>query len=140
MGDEHVLDRAPGQRGQRGRDHVAVPLRARAAALVPEAQAALRADDGFAEHGGAQRGYVQGMLAAPGTADGERLGRPAGDEETIALRLTTRGGHFMPPGLLHSQFAILEKPEPDEPAIRVDIGPPPHEVARRIVDALGLEG
>jgi gluconokinase len=64
----------------------------------------------------------------------------AGDEETIAVRLTTRGGHFMPPGLLDSQFADLEEPGPDEPAIRVDIGPPPPLVAQQIVDQLGLEG
>jgi gluconokinase len=72
--------------------------------------------------------------------EGVRFVYLAGDEETIAVRLTTRGGHFMPPGLLDSQFADLEEPGPDEPAIRVDIGPPATQVAQQIVDQLGLEG
>ena len=62
----------------------------------------------------------------------------AGDRETILERITTRGGHFMPPSLLDSQFATLEEPGPDEPAIRVDVGPPPQEVAQAVVDELGL--
>lgn len=34
----------------------------------------------------------------------------AGSREVIAARLKRRGGHFMPPALLDSQFAILEPP------------------------------
>lgn len=64
----------------------------------------------------------------------------AGDRDTIYERITTRGGHFMPPSLLDSQFAALEEPGPDEPAIRVDVGPPPQRVAQAVVDELGLEG
>jgi len=64
----------------------------------------------------------------------------AGDKETIAARLAARGGHFMPPGLLDSQFAALEEPQPDEPVIRVDVGPQPQEIARRVVDSLMLDG
>jgi gluconokinase len=64
----------------------------------------------------------------------------AGDRDTIAVRITTRGGHFMPPSLLDSQFAVLEEPGPDEPAIRVEIGPPPQQVAQAVVDELGLGG
>jgi len=63
----------------------------------------------------------------------------AGDKETIARRLITRGGHFMPPSLLDSQFEDLEEPGPDEPVIRVDVGPPPREIAQRVIDELGLE-
>ena len=63
----------------------------------------------------------------------------AGDEDTINARITTRGGHFMPPSLLDSQFAILEEPGPDEPAIRVEIGPSPQQIAQTVVDQLGLE-
>jgi carbohydrate kinase (thermoresistant glucokinase family) len=62
----------------------------------------------------------------------------AGSREAIAARLAARHGHFMPPGLLDSQFADLEEPTPDEPAIRVDIGPAPSVIAERIVEALGL--
>jgi len=44
-----------------------------------------------------------------------------GTAELIASRLASRKGHFMPPGLLASQFKTLEPPGPDEPAITVSI-------------------
>lgn len=62
----------------------------------------------------------------------------AGSRETIAERLTARHGHFMPPTLLDSQFAALQEPGPDEPAIRIDVGPPPAEIAQAVIDRLGL--
>jgi carbohydrate kinase (thermoresistant glucokinase family) len=61
-----------------------------------------------------------------------------GDRSSIAARLTLRQGHFMPPNLLDSQFADLEEPTSDEPAIRVDIGATPAEIARRVTERLGL--
>lgn len=61
-----------------------------------------------------------------------------GSYEEIEARLAARHGHFMPAGLLKSQFADLEPSEPDEPAIAVDIGRPPGVVAAEIVDRLGL--
>ncbi len=64
----------------------------------------------------------------------------AGSRETIAARLAGRHGHFMPPALLDSQFADLEPPGADEPAVRVDIGPPPAWIAQTVADRLGLEG
>lgn len=62
----------------------------------------------------------------------------AGSEETIAARLAARHGHFMPPSLLESQFADLEEPRSDEPAVRIDIGPPPTTIAQEIVDHFEL--
>ncbi len=62
----------------------------------------------------------------------------AGAKTTIAQRLATRHGHFMPPTLLDSQFAALEEPEPDEPAIRVDVGGSPEVIAQRILNELRL--
>lgn len=62
----------------------------------------------------------------------------AGSRPTIAARLAARHGHFMPSSLLESQFAALEEPASDEPAIRVDIGPTASVVAQRIVDDLNL--
>ena len=62
----------------------------------------------------------------------------AGSEATIAPRLAARLAHFMPPSLLDSQFADLEEPTPDEPHIRVDVGPPPGAIAQRIWLELGL--
>lgn len=62
----------------------------------------------------------------------------AGSRETIAARLVSRHGHFMPSSLLDSQFADLEEPAADEPEIRVDVDPAPGVIAQQIVDALGL--
>lgn len=64
----------------------------------------------------------------------------AGDVDTIAARLALRQGHFMPPALLQSQFDSLEEPQADEPAIRVDIGPPPAQLVQSVVDELKLQG
>jgi carbohydrate kinase (thermoresistant glucokinase family) len=61
-----------------------------------------------------------------------------GSRELIASRLATRHGHYMPASLLDSQFATLEEPAADEPAIRVEIGEPPEAIAADIVEALGL--
>lgn len=61
-----------------------------------------------------------------------------GSREIIAERLMARHGHFMPSSLLDSQFADLEEPSADEPAIRVDIGPSPSALAQAVIDTLGL--
>ena len=61
-----------------------------------------------------------------------------GSRELIASRLVTRHGHFIPTSLLDSQFAALEEPAADEPAIRVEIGATPAEIAAEIIDSLGL--
>lgn len=44
-----------------------------------------------------------------------------GDSETIRARLEARAGHFMPPALLDSQMATLERPTCDEDAISVPV-------------------
>lgn len=73
----------------------------------------------------------------------ERLVRPgepirvvflSGDPETIARRLTARAGHFMPPGLLASQFEALEPPDD---AIRLDVMDPPNQVVAAVLALLG---
>jgi carbohydrate kinase (thermoresistant glucokinase family) len=64
----------------------------------------------------------------------------AGSRAIIAPRLAARQGHFMPSSLLDSQFADLEEPAPDEPHIRMEIGPPPTVIAQAIVDDLRLGG
>jgi gluconokinase len=63
----------------------------------------------------------------------------AGSKATIAARLATRQAHFMPSSLLDSQLADLEEPAPDEPHIRVDIGPAPGVIAQRILRQLRLD-
>lgn len=47
-----------------------------------------------------------------------------GDKALIRERLRARAQHFMPPGLLDSQFASLEEPGPDEAPIVIDVTPP----------------
>ena len=44
-----------------------------------------------------------------------------GPRELIALRMAGRKGHFMPPALLDSQLATLERPDADEDAVILDI-------------------
>lgn len=44
-----------------------------------------------------------------------------GSKDLIAGRLAARRGHFMPPGLLDSQFRTLEPPQPDERPITISI-------------------
>jgi gluconokinase len=58
-----------------------------------------------------------------------------GSEELIQERLKKRKGHFMPPGLLHSQFEALEPPKH---SIEVDVTPPPEEIAQNIREKLGV--
>lgn len=58
-----------------------------------------------------------------------------GDEELLRRRLAARAGHFFNPALLHSQFEALEPPEH---AVRVDVAPPPEDVAREVRRQLGL--
>jgi gluconokinase len=52
-----------------------------------------------------------------------------GSYETIAARLESRRGHFMPPALLRSQFETLEEPRD---AIAVDVEAPPDAIAAEI--------
>jgi gluconokinase len=59
-----------------------------------------------------------------------------GSEELIARRIATRHEHFMPPSLLHSQFAALEEPGPDENPIIISVEPRPSEIVARILSTL----
>lgn len=47
-----------------------------------------------------------------------------GSPEQIRERIAARSGHYMPAGLLDSQLAALEPPDPDEPVLSVDIDRP----------------
>ena len=55
-----------------------------------------------------------------------------GSRELISDRMRKRKGHFMPPALLDSQFATLEKPTPDEHAVILDIS---HTVQNLLAEA-----
>ena len=56
-----------------------------------------------------------------------------GDTTTIAKRIQTRNGHFMPPALLSSQFQTLEEPKD---AIIVDVSKNPEVIIGQIIDQL----
>ena len=55
-----------------------------------------------------------------------------GSRELIGDRMKQRKGHFMPPALLDSQFATLERPTPDEHAVILDIS---HTVPALLAEA-----
>jgi gluconokinase len=61
-----------------------------------------------------------------------------GTQALIANRLAARKGHFMPPGLLDSQFRTLEPPLPSERPITVSIEPPVEAVIDDIIRQLDL--
>jgi gluconokinase len=61
-----------------------------------------------------------------------------GTRELIASRLALRKGHFMPPGLLDSQFKTLEPPDRDENPVTVSIDAPVDTIVGDIVRQLGL--
>jgi len=62
-----------------------------------------------------------------------------GTEALIAGRLAARRGHFMPPGLLASQFKTLETPTADEHAITVSIDAPVDAIVDDIIRQLKLD-
>jgi gluconokinase len=66
-----------------------------------------------------------------------RLVYLTGDFDLIEARLKARTGHFMPPGLLRSQFDALQEPGADEHAITVSIDAAPEEIASRAMEKLG---
>jgi carbohydrate kinase (thermoresistant glucokinase family) len=59
-----------------------------------------------------------------------------GTDELIAQRLAKRKDHFMPKGLLRSQFQTLEEPGADEHPITVSIEPTPEEIVAAILEEL----
>jgi gluconokinase len=60
-----------------------------------------------------------------------------GTPDLIASRLAARKGHFMPPGLLASQFRTLEPPAGNENPVTVSIDAPVETVVDAIVRQLG---
>ena len=62
-----------------------------------------------------------------------------GTQALIADRLGRRKGHFMPPGLLASQFSTLEPPTPDEHVVRVSIDAPVEAIVDDVLCQLKLD-
>lgn len=61
-----------------------------------------------------------------------------GTQDLIAGRLATRKGHFMPSGLLDSQFATLERPDAAERPLTVSIDASVETIVDDIVKQLEL--
>lgn len=59
-----------------------------------------------------------------------------GTQDVIASRLAARKGHFMPPGLLDSQFKTLEPPAGNENPVTVSIDAPVESIVDDIVRQL----
>ena len=74
-----------------------------------------------------------------GTRSGVQLVYLKGDITLIGRRLQARKHHFMPPSLLDSQLATLERFAPDEPGVTVPVLGPGGEVVdtvlARVLDA-----
>ena len=60
-----------------------------------------------------------------------------GPRDLIEARLKKRSGHFMPPALLDSQFAILEPPAD---ALTFDCEQPPEKIVAELIQVLGIAG
>lgn len=58
----------------------------------------------------------------------------AGSYELISERLNARGGHFMPPALLRSQFETLETPNESELAVEVEIALGVDQIVDQVLD------
>jgi gluconokinase len=63
-----------------------------------------------------------------------------GSRAVIAERLTARKGHFMPPGLLDSQFGTLQPPDTDENPVQVSIDASVDKIVDAIVAQLPIAG
>jgi gluconokinase len=61
-----------------------------------------------------------------------------GSQQLIADRLAKRKGHFMPAGLLDSQFATLEPPADSETPVTVSIDASVETIVDDIVHQLGI--
>jgi gluconokinase len=59
-----------------------------------------------------------------------------GDQNLIRTRMACRHGHFMPAGLLESQFEALEEPGPDERPIVVSIERRPREIVDELLSII----
>jgi gluconokinase len=62
-----------------------------------------------------------------------------GTQDLIAGRLAARKGHFMPPGLLASQFRTLEPPDESENPVTVSIDASVEAIVDDIINQLRLD-
>jgi gluconokinase len=82
-----------------------------------------------------RRAYRERLLSA---AAAPRMVFLVVPQDADEARLAHRPGHFFPPGLLDSQFAAMELPQPPEPVPLVSSAGPPGETADAVLRALGV--
>ncbi|MEV4656731.1 gluconokinase [Micromonospora sp. NPDC049301] len=82
-----------------------------------------------------KRSYREVLRQGPPTVDFVHLD---GTAEVIRERMARRAGHYMPASLLDSQLAILERFEPGESGLVLDVSLSPEELVSAAVDRLGL--
>ncbi len=80
------------------------------------------------------RAYRDVLRAA---GPGVRMVHLAGPYELVEQRLAARRGHFMPPELLASQYALLEPLGADEPGLTVDLTATPEQIADDVLRTPG---
>ena len=61
-----------------------------------------------------------------------------GSKSLLQARMKERRGHFMPAEMLESQLATLQKPEPDEVAVNLDIADQPDSIVERACAFLNI--
>ncbi|HEV2671709.1 MAG TPA: gluconokinase [Gemmatimonadales bacterium] len=96
-------------------------------AIAARLRAAKRARRGLVVACSALKRRYRDLLRSQGAAD-TRFVHLAGERPLLAERLSIRRGHYMPAGLLDSQLAALEQPEPDEQAWVCDIRETPDAI------------
>lgn len=103
---------------------------------VGEALAAAsgRSDGAVASCSALKKSYRDRLRAAVGPR--LRFVFLSGDRALLEERMTARKHHFMPAGLLDSQFATLEAPTDEADVLTVDVSPTPDEIVAAIVDGL----
>ncbi len=81
-----------------------------------------------------KRAYRDFLRSAAG--EPVRFVHLSGSKQVIAARQANRPGHFMPAGLLDSQFATLELPTADEQVISVSVEDPVDQIVSDVFAAL----
>lgn len=60
------------------------------------------------------------------------------DYRLVGGRLAAREGHFFPAQLLATQFRDLERPDPDEHPLVVDVDATPEQIVDRLIEGLNV--
>jgi len=92
-----------------------------------------RGDSGVLTCSALERSYRDIVI---GNRPGVTLVYLKGSYDLIRRRMAARHEHFMPVALLHSQFATLQEPTPNEHPITMDVGGRPTDIAAEIVHQL----